>query len=591
MEASPVPTNAIGLPRPKTRWIRSVVDGPLRLAERALGLDRIEAMTKLVESGDRSVPGMERVLQVTGIRPKLAQGELERIPLTGPVVLCANHPYGVADGAVLLAVAMRRRTDVKILINGLLRRFDFIRDQCIFVDPFGGPESTRDNLAALREALEWVKAGHMLLAFPAGEVSAVHWGEWQPQDPPWSTIPARIALQSGARVVPAWFEGSNRGLFHAAGLVHPRLRTVLLPSEFVARCGSEIELRIGRPIHADGARVDAESLTRLVRGRSELLRSRIRVERPERVQDPIAPSMSTGDELAAELAALPSDSKLIAEGALELYLVRAAAIPKLMHEIGRSREIAFRAVGEGSGKAIDIDAFDSTYLQLVLWNRERRELVGGYRAGVVSEVTRDRGVDGLYTSTLFEYSPQLVDELRDAVELGRSFVCTAYQRQPLPLSMLWKGIAIFMLTNGHRRLFGPVSISNDYTSMSKELIMEFLEQHRMSAPFARLVTPRHPPARRSVANWTERERAEALSDISHVERLIDEIERGARAVPVLLRQYLRLNARLLALNVDPDFGDVIDALMLVDLKQVDERIIRHYGGDEAVALVRSRFGA
>lgn len=567
-----------------------MVDGPLRLAERALGLDRIETMTKLVEAGDQRVPGIERALQVTGIRPRISEDEFERIPATGPVVVCANHPYGGADGAVLLAVAMRRRGDVKILTNGILTCFPFMREQCIFVDPFGGPGAARKNIAALRQALDWVKAGHMLLAFPAGEVSAVHWGEWQPQDPPWSTIPARIALQSGARVVPAWFEGSNRGLFHAAGLVHPRLRTVLLPSEFLARCGHEVELRFGRAIPTDDAKIDAESLTRLVRGRSELLRSRSRVERPQQLQEPIAPSISTGDELAAELAALPSDARLLAEGALELYLVRAAAIPKLMHEIGRSREIAFRAVGEGSGKSIDIDGFDSTYIQLVLWNREKRELVGGYRAGVVSEVTRDRGVDGLYTSTLFEYSPQLVNELHDAVELGRSFVCTAYQRQPLPLSMLWRGIAVFMLANGHRRLFGPVSISNDYTSMSKELIMEFLEQHRMAAPFARLVTPRHPPERKTVASWTDRERAEALSDISHVERLIDEIERGARAVPVLLRQYLRLNARLLALNVDPDFGDVIDALMLVDLKQVDERIIRHYGGDEAVALVRARFG-
>jgi putative hemolysin len=148
-----------------------------------------------------------------------------------------------------------------------------------------------------------------------------------------------------------------------------------------------------------------------------------------------------------------------------------------------------------------------------------------------------------------------------------------------------------MLLRGHRRMFGPVSISNDYNSMSKELIMEFLERHRMSTPFAPLVTPRHPPARRDIASWTDRERAEMTSDIVHVERLIEEIERGQRAVPVLLRHYLRLNARLLAFNVDPDFGEVIDALMLVDLAQIDERIIRHYVGDGAIEAVRARFAS
>jgi putative hemolysin len=244
-------------------------------------------------------------------------------------------------------------------------------------------------------------------------------------------------------------------------------------------------------------------------------------------------------------------------------------------------------VGEGSGKPFDVDRFDDTYVQLVLWDRDARCIVGGYRAGVVSKVTRGVGIDGLYTSTLFEYAPRLLEELGDAVELGRSFVRPEYQRQPLPLFLLWKGIGAFMLSRGHRRMFGPVSISNDYNSMSKELIMEFLERHRLSTPFAPLVTPRHPPERREIASWTDRERAEATADIHHVEKLIEEIERGQRAVPVLLRHYLRLNARLLALNVDPDFGEVIDALMLVDLAQIDERIIRHYVGEGAAEVLRA----
>ena len=249
-----------------------MVDAPLRFAERAFGLDRIDAMSREVWEGDPSVPVHERILRATGLEPKIAPGEIERVPLQGPVIVCGNHPYGGADGIAMLVTMLRRRPDTKVLSNGMLSRFPFIADKLILVDPFGGADAARRNAKSLREALDWLKAGHLVACFPAGEVAAVHWGDWTPTDPPWSTIPARLALKSGAKVVPAWFEGTNRPMFHAAGLIHPRLRTALLPNEFIARCNAEIEMRFGRAISTEGADTDAESLTRFVRGRSELLR-------------------------------------------------------------------------------------------------------------------------------------------------------------------------------------------------------------------------------------------------------------------------------------------------------------------------------
>ncbi|MFZ9914460.1 MAG: lysophospholipid acyltransferase family protein [Phycisphaerales bacterium] len=578
----------VAIPRPSAAWARALVDAPLRMAERAFKLDAIEAMASAVEQGDPSRDVMERVMEVTRLSVKATEEDLARIPAKGGVLLCANHPFGGADSTALLAAARRRRSDVKFLTNGIMSRFPFLEPCCIFVDPFGGEGAVRRNAAAIREALAWLKAGHVLGAFPAGEVSASSWGQWTPADPPWSTIPARLALSAGAKIVPVWFEGTNSSMFHALGLVHPRLRTALLPSEFVARCGTEIELRIGRAIATEGSGLDPESMTRLVRGRCELLRRHAPPPKPEQVLEPLGGPLAGADEIAAELAALPAEALLVREGDYDVYMARAAQIRRTLPEIGRLREIAFRAVGEGSGKTSDTDRFDETYWQLVVWNRAKREIVGGYRAGVVAEVTKDAGIAGLYTSTLFEYSPRIASELGDAIELGRSYVRPEYQRQPLPLSLLWKAIGVFMFRGGHRRMFGPVSISNDYTSMSKELIMEFLERHRMAAPFAKLVTPRNPPARRGVAGWTSRETAEATADITHVERLVDEIERGERAVPVLLRQYLRLNAQLLAFNVDHEFGDVVDALMLVDLAQIDERIMRYYLGDESYALMKQQ---
>ncbi len=593
MSAERAPSRQIiGLPRPSAGWLRSVVEGPIRVAERALGLSQLDEFARAVEDGDRSVPVMERVITAMSLHPQYSKSELERIPATGPVMVASNHPFGGADGAALLAAVLRRRPDAKLLVNGMVMRLPFFSEHAIGVDPFGGSDAPRRNALALRDAMRWIKDGHVLVVFPAGEVSAVSWGEWTPHDALWSTVAFRLAMTAKARVVPAWVEGTNRGVFHAAGLLHPRLRTALLPNEFVARCGKTIEMRFGRAIATEGSSLDAEELTRFVRGRSELLRRTARATRGHLAQQshaPVAAQAATPEQLEAEFKALPAGARLFSEGAFDVFATRASAIPQAMTEIGRLREIAFRAVGEGSGKPIDIDAFDPSYTQLIVWHREKREIVGGYRAGVVAELTKDKGVSGLYTSTLFEYSPRILAELGDAVELGRSFVRVEYQRQPMPLSLLWKGIGVFMFMNGHRRMFGPVSISNDYTSMSKELIMEFLERHRMSTPFAKLVSPRNPPARQGVACWTERERAEATADLLNVERLIEEIERGERAVPVLLRQYLRLNAKLLAFNVDADFGDVIDALMLVDIAQIDDRIVRHYVGDDAMATFKQRF--
>ncbi len=588
MGARPLPRTAIGLPRPAGSLARSFAEPPLRAVEWLLGLSGIEAAAQRVERGLATNGALgEVMLESTGVRAVVDARELAQIPARGGAVLCSNHPFGGADAITLIALALRRRSDVKVLANGILRRLPFMADHCIFVDPFGGTDAARANAAALRDALAWLRDGHLLIVFPAGEVSAIAWGRWTPADPPWSVIPFRLAQKTNARIVPAWCDGCNRTIFHAAGLLHPRLRTALLLGEFVARFGREVHFRIGAPFDANDGGLAPEELARLARGRCELLRGEPRAQASpaQSVLAEIEAPRSSSAELRAELEALGPAGVLAREGSFTVFTGRAAALPRTMHELGRLREEAFRAVGEGSGKALDLDRFDEHYHQLVLWNDARGEIAGGYRAGVVAEVARDGrgGIDlgRLYTSTLFEYSPRLLEQLGDAVELGRSFVRPSYQRQPLPLSLLWRAIAVFMSRGGHQRLFGPVSISNEYTSMSKELIMEFLERHRLSVPFAPLVKPRHPPERSAVAGWTGRERGAATADMARLDRLVEEIERGERAVPVLLRQYLRLNAQLLAFNVDPDFGDVVDALMLVDIAQIDPRILRYYLGDAA----------
>jgi len=266
MGARPLPRTAIGLPRPAGSLARSFAEPPLRAVEWLLGLSGIEAAAQRVERGLATNGALgEVMLESTGVRAVVDARELAQIPARGGAVLCSNHPFGGADAITLIALALRRRSDVKVLANGILRRLPFMADHCIFVDPFGGTDAARANAAALRDALAWLRDGHLLIVFPAGEVSAIAWGRWTPADPPWSVIPFRLAQKTNARIVPAWCDGCNRTIFHAAGLLHPRLRTALLLGEFVARFGREVHFRIGAPFDANDGGLAPEEKLALVR--------------------------------------------------------------------------------------------------------------------------------------------------------------------------------------------------------------------------------------------------------------------------------------------------------------------------------------
>jgi putative hemolysin len=246
-----------------------------------------------------------------------------------------------------------------------------------------------------------------------------------------------------------------------------------------------------------------------------------------------------------------------------------------LQEIGRLRAITFAAAGEGSGRAVDLDRFDDHYLHLFAWDRARRQIAGAYRIGLTDQILASHGVAGLYTSTLFHYNEALVRDLPPALELGRAFVTRAYQKRSNVLMLLWKGIAALITRAPHYRvLFGPVSISSRYGSMSQELLRAFLVAHHQS-PWSGRVAPVAPPRRITLPRAVDGRVSRSLDD---VDRMVAALEADGKGVPVLLRQYLRLNAKVLGFNVDAAFGDALDALMLVDLADVDPAILRRYFG-------------
>jgi putative hemolysin len=581
--------------------------GPVRRAMLAMAqpvLERVLGLPDLNElyAGDwRSQADAfpEAALDRLRIRLDVEATDLARVPATGPLVVVANHPFGGVDGLALHALLRRVRPDVKLLGNYLLHRIPELRGTVIPVDPFGGAEAVRGSVPGLKAARRWLEGGGCLAVFPAGEVSHLQVGRTAITDPAWSPSIARLARRAGAAMLPMYFAGANGTLFQLAGLVHPRLRTALLPRELLRRQASSIAVRVGRVVPpARLASMDDAAATTLLRARAYVLardrrpagrQAAVASDRPRRFLRAVAGPLA-GHRLAAEVEGLPDACWLGAQGDFRVGLATAAQIPALLDEIGRLREVTFRAAGEGTGRARDLDAFDRYYRHLFVWHRADGALAGAYRLGLTDEILADRGPSGLYTQSLFRYDRRLLDRLSPAIELGRSFVQARYQRDYAPLLLLWKGIGRFVVAHPrYRRLFGPVTISHDYSSVSKHLLMAFLEANRRLPDLARLVAPRNPPreARRRdegvVAGRT-------AVDLDEADALIADIEADGRGLPVLLRQYLKLNARLLGWNVDRRFGRALDGLMLVDLVDVPRPVLARYLGKDGAAAFLDAHG-
>ncbi|MFN0037268.1 MAG: GNAT family N-acyltransferase [Saprospiraceae bacterium] len=284
----------------------------------------------------------------------------------------------------------------------------------------------------------------------------------------------------------------------------------------------------------------------------------------EPIAEPIDPAL-----VAAEMGALPPEHKVAERGQFDVLVAPFAALPHTMLEIGRLRELTFRAAGEGTGKARDMDAHDLYYLQLIIWDREKQQIAGGYRLGLGDQIFGRFGVNGFYTNTLFKMRRGFFPILQQSVELGRTYVTAEYQRHRLPLFLLWKGILHFLLAHPeYRYLLGPVSISKDYSEASKGIIVEFVRRFFYDKKLAALVSPRK-AFRPKIKLVDTRLLAENLrGEFDALESLIETIEPSHFKVPVLFRQYLRQNAKFIAFNVDPNFSNCLDGLMILDIAQL-----------------------
>ncbi|MEH0666826.1 lysophospholipid acyltransferase family protein [Vibrio scophthalmi] len=556
------------------------------LTEWATGLSRLDKFYAKRPANATTEQFLRYTLTILGIDYQIAKGSLDPIPRSGATVVVANHPLGCVEGVILAELLLHIRQDVQILANQYLKTVPELDRLFIGVDVFEGKQAHKANLKALRLAHQHLEKGGILLIFPAGEVSQLVDSKTQKlEDKEWSRSVASLVRRSKATTVPVFIDGQNSKRFYLAGKVHPLLRTLMLGRELLNKSHTPIRLSIGsvikyKELHA----LSDTQIVNYLRLNTYLLAANTQLRSNKApgidLSGPIASPLPASD-LEVDLNQLPRDHHLLSSGEFDVYCTSADYIPSVLYEIGRLREKNFRAVGEGTGLALDIDQFDGHYLHLFIWDREQRRLVGAYRLGLVDKLIEQQGVDALYSRTLFEYDERFINTMGCAIEMGRSVIDQPYQKSMGALLLLWKGIATFVSRHPHyTHLFGPVSISSDYSEQARQLLAETMTLHHYDTKAAEYVSPSNPLPKHDT-HWNT-SMLTALADLQLLSRVIDRIDEG-KGVPVLLRQYLNLNGKLVSFNVDPDFNNALDGLIMVDLTRVGTKTLARYMGQDAAS--------
>lgn len=529
-----------------------------------------------------SIDFIDEVIRTLELTIEYDANELKRIPAAGPVIVVANHPLGGLDGLLLIKLISQVRGDVKILASQLLKKIEPVSGFFIEINPFDTPASEEEStFSGLKESMAHLKNGGVLCIFPAGETSTYDASNVI-TDKIWKYPVVKFIKKMDAPVVPVLFQSNNSRLFKIISTIHPALKQLRLPSELFRKKYKNIRVRIGNPIkQADQVKFcDIYQFGRYLRAKTYGMATPVEVKRffnyslkppvkPDVIIDPVPK-----DLILKEIQEIKNDYMLFKLKEYNVFCVPSGLIPNVLTEIGRLREITFRDVGEGSNLSLDIDEFDLYYNQMFIWEESDEKIVGAYRIGIGHEIMQQYGKRGFYLHSLFRLDDGMDEILNQALELGRSFVVKEYQRKPMPLFLLWKGILYFMLKNPENRyLLGPVSISNNYSKISKELIIKFIMANHFDWKLAQKIRPRN-----SYKFKTENPDLKVLMetmerDINKLDKTIGDVDALNSGLPVLLKKYIKLNARIAGFNVDPKFNNCLDGLILLDIYDVPKSII------------------
>ena len=514
---------------------------------------------------------------------------LEEIPKTGPVLIVANHPLGGLEGMAIAKVIGKYRPDLQVLTNELLRLIPELAPIFIGVNVLSS-NAAAGNVGGIKQVHKHLKNDGAILLFPAGMVSAYELSHRRIQDREWNRLAGQLLKKYECSCTPVYVGGRNSNYFYGAGLVHPRLRTLLLPRQLANKQGFTLPLTIGRPIPSQELRLlqNPVAVTQYLRVATDSL------QRSEDLSKPAGPETlselsheQSSEELRRAVAQM-DDFRVVEHDEFDVYFAPYDRLGPVMEQIAIAREKTFRAVGEGTGLSQDSDEFDPHYRHLFLWDKAECRIAGAYRVGLVDEIVAAYGVEGLYSRSLYKYDEAFIRQLGSAIEMGRSFIHPDYQRRPISLNLLWRGIGqVLVKMPRYHTLFGSVSISREYSDLARSLIADTMLTNFRAKEFAQLVEPINPL---KVMNrvWTDDMLAE-LANVKMLSKLIGRCDPG-KAVPVLLRHYLSLNGKLVCFNIHSSFNNSLEGLIIVDTRNTEQKTLGKFLGAEGLKYFLSFHG-
>jgi len=562
---------------------------------------RFNKLNKIYEqiASKSGIEFIDEIIRILEFNIEIDTQELKRVPAIGPLIVVANHPYGGFDSLLLIKYLSLVRSDVKVIGNFLLQKVNPVSD--FFINS-GFPDSCQNtecgyHSAETTEATSHLQNGGVLCLFPAGELST--YGTFETiTDQVWQFPVVKFVKKAMVPVLPVYFQGTHSRLFHLIARIHPSLRQVRLPSELLSKKHKNLKIRIGSAIKVEEQEkfCDIYQFGRFIRAKTYSMESKLEVKRffnynlkprikPEPIIEPVPK-----ESLLSEIQKIKQRHILFNLKNYTVFCAPSAEIPYILNEIGRLREITFREVGEGTNRSIDIDEFDLYYHQMFIWDEEEERIVGAYRIGKGKEIMEQYGKRGFYLHSLFRIDENFIPVMNESLELGRSFVIKDYQRKPLPLFLLWKGILYFLLKNPeYRYLMGPVSISNNYSKISKSLIINFIMRNHLDWKNARYVKPRN-----SFKFKTDNPDINILMenmnrDINRLDKTIGDLDELNSGLPVLLKKYIRQNAKIVAFNVDPKFNNCLDGLIILDVNDVPKNTIEALSKEANDGSILERF--
>ena len=519
------------------------------------------------------------------IKFEIPEKDLKRIPANGAFITVSNHPLGGIDGILLLKLLIEKRSDFKLIGNFLLHKIEPIKPYVMPVNPFENRKDIRSSVSGLKNSLRHLDEGKPLGIFPAGEVSTYKDGKLI-VDKPWEESAIKLIKKAEVPVIPIYFHAKNSRMFYLLSKIHDTFRTAKLPSELLSQKERVIKVRIGKPIKVKDQKnfEKLQDFCDFIRKKTYMLanpfeKRSITLTTPS-LKIPKSPkeivNQCNVDKMIQEVELLrDNDGRLLKSKNYEVFFAASKKIPNIMFEIGRLREITFREVGEGTNKSIDLDTFDGYYHHMFLWDKEQKKVVGAYRMGLGKSIFKKYGIKGFYIHTLFKFEPELYSMMENSIEMGRAFIVKEYQQKPMPLFLLWKGIVhVTLRYPKYKYLIGGVSISDQFSNFSKSLMIEFMKSHYYDPYIAQYIQPKKEYKVKLKDADKDFVFDATKADLNKFDKVIDEIEPGALRIPVLIKKYIKQNARVVAFNVDPKFNNSVDGLMYIRISDIPESTVK-----------------